>query len=191
MALLRAWVTDTPVTLCLDSKVGTAVLLVLVLIPISLPVPQRWGRRVWQLWSNYNDQILLSSYTHFSLRLRQANLSSSHYQHLLIQPGWQHATPTAVWVWHVVTFHILHETPAGAKIESLTDTTFSASLGVNWAVCVSRVPGDKCVCMSTFPRCSDLWFKTTAALIRSSGSLPGFTRQSLRGETFFTGRGDE
>lgn len=111
MALLRAWVTDTPVTLCLDSKVGTAVLLVLVLIPISLPVPQRWGRRVWQLRSNYNDQILLSSYTHFSLRLRQANLSSSHYQHLLIQPGWQHATPTAVWVWHIS--HTARDTSGG------------------------------------------------------------------------------
>lgn len=61
MALLRACVTDTPVTLRLDSKVETAGTVVLVLIPTSVAAPQEAWQSVTAPVQLYDPPLLLRS----------------------------------------------------------------------------------------------------------------------------------
>lgn len=79
MALLRACVTDTPVTLRLDSKVETAGTVVLVLIPTSVAAPQEAWQSVTAPVQLYDPPLLLSSCAALYLHLQHPHLSTSFY----------------------------------------------------------------------------------------------------------------
>lgn len=119
MALLRACVTDTPVTLRLDSKVETAGTVVLVLIPTSVAAPQEAWQSVTARVKPYDPPLLL----HRPVPSSTASNISPPPSTFEVTTCHSHSADT---------FHILHKAgshPAGTKIESLTDTAFSAPLG--------------------------------------------------------------